>query len=68
MQSPCRSVYVEPRRISSIRQYLIVEATKTLACSFVLSKLDYYNTILSGCPLYLLSRLQKVQNCSKTGF
>ena len=32
------------------------EATKTLVCAFVLSKLDYCNSLLlSGCPLYLLS-------------
>ena len=31
-----------------------------LAC--VLSKLDYCNSLLSGCPLYILRRLQKVQN------
>ena len=37
----CRSAYVEIRRIDSIRQYLTVEATKTLVCAFVLSKLDY---------------------------
>ena len=43
------------------------EATKTLVivvCAFVLSKLDYCNSLLlSGCPLYLLS------NCAaKLGF
>ena len=62
MQSPCRSVYVEPRRISSIRQYLTVEATKILVCAFVLSKLDYCNSLLFGCPHYLLGRLQKAHN------
>ena len=54
----CRSAYVEIRRIGSIRQYL----TKTLACAFVLSKLDHCNSLLSNCPLYIFSRLQKVQN------
>ena len=48
----CRSAHVEFRRISSIRQDLTVEAT-TLNC---------YNSLLSGCRLYLLGRLQKVQN------
>ena len=50
------------RRISSIRQYLTVEATTTLVCACVLSKLDYCNSLLSGCPLYFLRRLQNVQN------
>ena len=58
----CRSAYVEIRRISSIRQYPSAEATKTLVCAFVFSKLDYCNSLLPGCPLYNLRRLQRVQN------
>ena len=58
----CRSAYVEIRRISSIRQYLTVQATKTLVCAFVLAKLDYCNSLLPGCPLYILKRLQKVKD------
>ena len=63
----CHSVYVEVRQISSICQCLTIEATKTLCCAFVLSKLDYCNSLLSSCLLYLLSRLQKVQ-CNETVF
>ena len=40
----------------------LLKQQKTLVCSFVLSKLDCCNSLLSGCPPYLLSRLQKVQN------
>ena len=45
-------------------QYTItsVQATKTLVSAFALSQLDYCNSLLSGCLLYLLNRLQKVQN------
>ena len=35
---------------------------KKLLCVFVLSRLDYCNLLLAGCPKYLLSKLQKVQN------
>ena len=56
------SADMEIRRISFIRQYPTFEATKTLLCAFVLSKLDYCNSLLSGCPLYILRRLQKVRN------
>ena len=71
----CRSAYIEIRRISNIRHYLCIkfmyyyyyyyltiDATKTLLCAFVLSKLDYCNSLLSGSPKHLLDKLQKVQN------
>ena len=58
----CRSVYVGIRRISNIRRYLTKDATKTIVRAFVLSKLDYCNSLLSGCPNQLLNKLQKVQN------
>ena len=35
---------------------------KKLLCPFVLSRLDYCNSLLAGCPKYLLSKLPKVQN------
>ncbi|WP_419602699.1 hypothetical protein, partial [Thiolapillus sp.] len=57
-----RTANFELRRINSIRHYLSVQATKTLVSAFVLSRLDYCNSLLSGCPQYLLNRLQKVQN------
>ena len=58
----CQLCYMEIRRISSIRHYLNVEAAKRLMCAFVLSRLDYCNSLLSHCPLYLVQKLQKVQN------
>ena len=58
----CRTCYLELRTISTIRHYLSEEATKTLICAFVLSRLDYYNALLSGSTKHLLDRLQKVQN------
>ena len=60
----CQSAYFELRRISSIRNYLTFEATKTLvtSCIHVLSRLDYCNSLLIGCPQTLLRPLQQVQN------
>ena len=57
----CSSAYIEIRRISNIRHYLTTDATKTLLCAFVLSKLDYCNSLLSGSQKHL-DKLQKVQN------
>ena len=33
-----------------------------LVSAFVFSRLDYWNSLLFGCPQYLLNKLQKVQN------
>ena len=57
----CRSAYFELRRISTIRHLLSADSTKTLVSAFVLSRLDYCNSLLSGCPKHL-EKLQKVQN------
>ena len=57
-----RSANFELRRISSIHHLLSTDATKILVSAFVLSRLDYCNSLLFGCPQYLLNKLQKVQN------
>ena len=57
-----RSANFEFRRVSSIRRLLSTDAKKTLVSAFVLSRLDYCNSLLFGCPQYLLNKLQKVQN------
>ena len=62
IMNTCRTAYIKLRRISSIRHFLSVDATKTLMCSLVLSKLDYCNSLLSGSPQYIIQLFQKVQN------
>ena len=59
-----RSAYIGIRRISNSRHYLTIDATKTLLCAFVLSKLDYCNSLLSGSQKHLVHKLQKVKNCA----
>ena len=62
VQDIFRKVYIDIRRISSIRHLLSIIATKTLLNAFVLPKLDYCNSLFYGSPMYMLERLQKVQN------
>ena len=57
-----RTANFELRRIGSIRSLLTTEATATRVSAFILSRLDYCNSLLSGCPRSLILRLQKVQN------
>ena len=54
--------YFELRRINSIRHHLSQDALKTLISAFVLSIIDYCNSLLAGCPKQLIHKLQKVQN------
>ena len=58
----CQICYFELHRINFIRHYLTQDALKTLISTFVLSRIDYCNSLLAGCPKKLLHKLQKVQN------
>ena len=60
--SMIRTVNLELRRISAIRHLLTVQATQTLVSAFVLSRIDYCNSLLVHCPQSLLQRVQKLQN------
>ena len=62
IKNVCRSAYSELRCISTIRHLLSADSTKTHVSALVLSRLDYCNSLLSGCPKHLLEKLQKVQN------
>ena len=58
----CRTAYSELRRISTIRHLLSADSTKTLVSTYVLSRLDYCNSLLSGCPKHLFEKRQKIKN------
>ena len=62
VQDICRKVYIDMRRISSIRHLLSFDPTKILLSAFVLQKLHYCNSLFNGSPMYMLERLQKVKN------
>ena len=54
--------YLELRKISQIRSSLSEEATKKLVSAFVISKLDYCNSLFAAIPDGKLHRLQQIQN------
>ena len=62
ISNTCKAAYIQIRNTSSIRHLLTTQAT--LVCSLVLSRLDFCNSLLPGCPQYLLDKLQKVQNAA----
>ena len=57
-----RSCYFELRRLASIRRFLTSTATATLVCAFVLSRIDYCNSLLFGSTHDVTSHLQRIQN------
>ena len=62
MNNTRKTAYIRTRHVSSVRHLLITQATQTLVCCLVLSRLDYCNSLLSCCPQYLLDKLPKVYN------
>ena len=60
IKNVCRLAYSELRRISTIRHLLSADLLKTFMSAFVLSRLDYCNSLLSGCHKHL-EKLQKVK-------
>ena len=62
----CQICYFELRRIDSICHFLSQDALKTLISAFVLSRIDYCNSLLAGCPKQLIHKLKKSsEQCCK---
>ena len=57
-----RTCYFELRRLASIRRFLTSTATATLVSAFVLSRIDYCNSLLFGSTHDVTSHLQQKQN------
>ncbi|GFR98480.1 reverse transcriptase-like protein [Elysia marginata] len=64
LSSLCKSLHFQLRKIGIIRDYLTEKVAKTLVTSLILSKLDYCNSILAGCPQNKLQKLQSIMNNS----
>ena len=57
-----RTCYFELRRLASIRRFLTSTATATLVSAFVLSRIDYCNSLLLGSTHDVTSHLQRIKN------
>ena len=58
------SCFYQFRRIKLIRRSLPTSAAVQLVNSFVISRIDYRNSLLFGLPAYQLHRVQQVQNAA----
>ena len=58
----CRATFLALRQIASIRPLLSESSPATLVRAFVISRLDFCNSALSGLPMDQIMRLQRVQN------
>ena len=60
ISSVCSICYLKLHRISAVRYYLPKMSPKQLLRAFVLSRLDYCNSLLMDCPKYFLFKVQKL--------
>ena len=58
----CASCNYHLYRLSSIRRYLTVNATRTVVQALITSRLDYCNSLMINIPSTQMDRLQKIQN------
>ena len=57
-----RTCYFELRRLASIRRFQTSTATATIVSAFVLSRIDYCNSLLFSSTHDVTSHLQQIQN------
>ena len=57
-----RTCYFELRRLASICRFLTSAATATIVSAFVLSRIDYYSSLLFSSTHDVTSHLQQIQN------
>jgi len=57
-----RSCHYHSQAIRHIRHLLSTELATTLACSLILNRLDYCNSVLYSAPASSIQVLQRVQN------
>ena len=58
----CKSVYLEIRRLRHMSNFVNETSLKILASSFILSKIDYSNSLFKNINKDQINKLQKLQN------
>ena len=58
----CKSLFFELRKISHMSAFLNEASLQKLVTSFVLSRMDYYNSLLVNLPNDSITKLQRIQN------
>ena len=64
VNSVCKSAFFSISNIGRIRKYLDRDNCERLVHAFISSKLDSWNSILTGLPDKEISKLQRVQNAA----
>ena len=62
IKSLCRIFSCQLRRLGKIHPFLSTDAANKLAVSFILTRLDYCNSLLAGLPDNKLNKLQRIEN------
>ena len=57
-----RAIYFEIKRLKTMSRFVSESCLKTLASSFILSRLDYCNALFKNLNQYQIKSLQKLQN------
>ena len=58
----CATCNFQLCRLSLVRRYLTVDATKNAVQALIISRLDYCNSLLLNLPTSQIARLQRIQN------
>ena len=59
-----KTCFFQLRQLRTIRRSLTSEATRLLLHSFVVSRLDYCNSLFTGLPLSAVGKIQRIQNAA----
>ena len=58
----CMASFFQLRNIRHIRPFLDASTAEKVVHAFVSSRIDYCNSLLYGVPVFLINKLQRVQN------